>query len=622
MGGISFIIYTDTNISIDFIKKFMDIKHRGISDSAYITESSINLNTLNTQQQQQVSLDLSRNDIRTYKMYTFVLGFHRMSINDTSYNATQPFEDPIINKLKVYPELRTRPNRKLICNGEIYNYSSLVTTNEFTDKNLSSSCDVEIILPLYIKYLEKYDNNSDLAIVNTINDLDGEFTFVLTENLQTYITKKINVYIARDYLGIKPLYYITNNGSNFYMFVSEIKALPLFIINNETYTISQVPPGSYWSFQSKEFIIYNDITKYKSLDSCVISNTDPDTVNNIYISIRNFMIKSVVSRFQLCSKENVCDTSDMSFGILLSGGFDSSLLTSILMMYLQDNNNTTPINLFTIGDDLGSDTLDINYSYKFIEFLKEKYPTITINHHKIYINDIDILASDIEKIIYHLETYDPETIRDSIPYYYLFKYIQKYTNVKILLTGDGLDELCGYSNFNNLSDDLFQSKSVDLLLNMCNYDLLRTDKMGSAFNLEIRHPFLQKTLVEYILSIHPKLKRQAVYKNTEEPIEKYIIRKAFDTDDNIIYLPNEILWRRSSCVCENLTNFELRLDNYFNELTNDQTFDINLQKLLKECNNKITLPKTKQEMFYRLIFNQLYPNRSYLVPQFWNNIWD
>ena len=612
MGGISFIIYSDTNINIDFIKKFMEIKHRGISDSNHIIESSIDLNTLNNQQQQQVALDLSRNDIRTYIKYTFVLGFHRMCINDVSFNGTQPFEDPILNKLKSYPELRNRPNRKLICNGEIYNYTDLIKSNNFTDKDLCSSCDVEIILPLYIK--------SD--IVNTINNLDGEFAFVLTENIQTYITSSINVYVARDYLGIKPLYYITNTTSKFYMFVSEIKALPSFIINNEAYLISQVPPGSYWSFQNKDmenpFVLYNDINRYKSLESCIVVNTDPDTINNVYINIRNTMTKTVISRYGLCCDTN---TSDALFGILLSGGFDSSILTSILLKYLVDNNFTGHVHLFTIGDTLGEKNLDVTYASELVHFFKEKYPTININHHIIYVNDIDILTSDIEKIIYHLETYDPETIRDSIPFYFLFKYIKEFTNIRVLLSGDGIDELCGYSNFTDLSDANFQSKSVDLLLNLCNYDLLRTDKISCAFNLELRHPFLQKTFVEYILSLHPKLKKPGVYKNTENPIEKYIIRKAFDTDI-FVYLPNSILWRPYKCICENLSNFELRLHNYFNDTISDTIFNTELQKLLNTSNNKLTLPTNKEELFYRLIFNKLYPNRSYLVSQFWNDIWN
>lgn len=622
MGGIEFIIYNDININIDFIKSFMGIKYRGINDTSHIIESSIDLNILNTQQQNQVTLYLSKNDIQTYKQYTFVMGFHRMCINDQSFNGSQPFEDPIVNKLLVYPELKQRPSRKLICNGEIYNYKDIININSFTDKDYCSNSDVEVILPLYIKYNSDDNTNTNNALIKTINDLDGEFAFILTENIKTYITANINIYVVRDYLGIKPLFYVKNNTFDFYMFVSEIKTLPNFIINNDSYEICQVPPGSFWSFQTRTFTKYYDINTYKDINNCLIQNTDAESVNIIYTNIKRLITEAIISRYGECCEINEHHTQ-LSFGILLSGGFDSSLMTSILIKYLisidHDFSNCV-IDLFTIGDTLGSDDIDVNYAIIMVEFLKTKYPNVNINHHIIYINDIEILTSDIETIIYHLETFDPETIRESIPYYYLFKYISEKTNVKVLLTGDGLDELGGYSNFSTLSDNDFQLKSIELLKNLCNYDILRTDRMSNAFSLELRHPFLQKKFVEYVLSIHPKLKRFQVYKNTEDPIEKYIIRKSFDIHvQNDNYLPESILWRRTLCICESLSNFELRLQNYFNALIDDQTFNF---KLKQYPINEITLPKTKEELFYRQIFDKLYPNRNYLVSKFWNNIWD
>ena len=93
----------------------------------------------------------------------------------------------------------------------------------------------------------------------------------------------------------------------------------------------------------------------------------------------------------------------------------------------------------------------------------------------------------------------------------MFKYISEKTLVKVLLTGDGLDELGGYSNFNDLNDTMFQEKSVELLLNLCNFDILRSDRISNAFSLELRNPFLQKDFVKYMLSIHPSIKKSQVY---------------------------------------------------------------------------------------------------------------
>lgn len=601
MGGISFICYNNKtfNITIDFLYQFMKTKYRGIGETTQVIENTPDLADLNYN---QISMELTKHEIQTYKTFTYFFNFHRMKINDSTFNASQPFENPIKTMFNLYPHSRYRPIRKLLCNGEIYNYIDL--KNNFNVLELSSECDVEIILPLYI---EKQGD-----IIETLKLLDGEFAMILTDNITSYNMKNTYVYAARDYLGIKPLYYITNNSNNFYMFVSEIKEIPLFILNNNSYFISQVPPGSIWSFKNpNEFIIYDDINNLKSLESCTINSFNPDVLNNIYENIREKINNAVLSRYSNC-----CN-SEKTFGILLAG-FDSCLMTSVLikeLVKLEHDFIKCPIYLFTIGDTLGGEDLDTYCSTEYIKFISEMYPNIHFHHHIININNIEILTSDIEKIIYHLETFDPETIRESIIYFYLFKYISEKTLVKVLLTGDGLDELGGYSNFNDLNDILFQEKSVELLLNLCNFDILRSDRISNAFSLELRHPFLQKDFVKYMLSIHPIIKKSQIYKNTEVPIEKYIIRKSFDYSvSGFNYLPSSILWRRSKCICDNLTNFEIRLNVYFDNLLNEQSYNI----LLK----KYQINDTKQHIYYRDIFNKFFPNRDYLVKQFWNNIWD
>ena len=113
---------------------------------------------LNNRELTQIELNLSRKDIAEYKQYHFVLGFHRLSINDLSANASQPFIDPISNKLIKYPILRNRPQRHLICNGEVYNYQELKELRGFIDKDLSSDCDIQLILADYIYHMEKKMN--------------------------------------------------------------------------------------------------------------------------------------------------------------------------------------------------------------------------------------------------------------------------------------------------------------------------------------------------------------------------------------------------------------------------------------------------------------------------------
>jgi asparagine synthase (glutamine-hydrolysing) len=613
MGGFEFIIHTnDTKININMISSFMKMKHRGPDESNYISVSTDNLNNLNNVQQQNIQLYLSKDDIRTYKQYTFIFAHHRLCVNDISYNATQPFEDPIVNKLLKYPELRNRPDRKLLCNGEIYNYQELKASHEFTDKDLSSTCDVEIILPLYI--------NNDIE--TTLNNIDGEYAFILTENIKTFQLNKTNVYACRDYLGMRPLYYVKNDDMSLCMFVSEIKSLPEYILNNPSYMIKHVIPGTYWSFQQSimekndNFIKYYSLDKYKDLSMCTIDSTQPDSLSEIYKNLQEKITNSITTRFK---------NSDHKVGILLSGGFDSSLILSIVVKNLVEKNYdfvNNPFNVFTIGDQLAGEDLDCEKSVNIVNFLENKYQ-IDIHHHIINVNHMSIVKSDIEQIIYHLESYDPETVRESLPYFYLLNYIKTKTDVKVLLTGDGLDELGGYENFNNLDDDQFQIKSVELLQNMYKFDLLRTDKIANMFGLEIRHPYLDKNLIEYMLTLHPKLRRAGYYTSNKAPISKYIFRKAFETN---VYgselILEDCLWKEHQCLCHSLTNFELRLTNYMNNVITDEEFNAFLNGLLNESNiNMKTIPKNKEEMYYRKIFRKFYSNRDYLVDMFWEDIW-
>lgn len=613
MGAINFIIYNNLSIGIDFIKSFMNIKSRGPDDTSFATYSTSDLNDLNLQTQPLVYSTLSKDEIRTYKQYHFMFAYHRLFINDKSFNASQPFIDPIEHKIKKYKDLRQRPQRQLLCNGEIYNYNDLKSTHDFNDKDLASNCDVEIILPLYIKWNNTED--SITSLINTINSLDGDFAFILTENITTFQLSLINIYAVRDFLGIKPLYYIQNISNNTFMFISEIKALPDDIIKNISYNITHVKPGTLWSFQTFGFIEYFSFEPYKNLDNC-INTSNQITFDSIYKNIQDLIINTIISRY---------NNSDKQIGVLLSGGFDSCLITALLIRYLlsiQHDFILNPIHIFTVGDSLSQDN-DCKHASEFVQYL-EQIHNITLHHHIINVNDINIIESDLDTIVYTLETYEPEVIRESITFYYLLRYIKQNTSVSVLLTGDGLDELIGgYDEFKNLDDQLFQNKTIELLQNLYKYDLIRTDRLSSKFGLEIRQPYLNKQFVEYILSIHPNFKQQQTYSNNQPPITKYIIRKAFEKEIfNEDLLPYKFLWKPVECLCNSLTDFEIRLDDFFQRNISDEIFNRNLNLLINENQNQLTLPKTKEHMYYRLIFRKYFPNRDYLVDKFWDDIFN
>jgi asparagine synthetase B (glutamine-hydrolysing) len=310
MGGLYLAVYKvcKQNLNIDFVRSFMDLKFRGLDDTHWSIESTVNMKNLSPQQTNIIQANLSRDQIQKYTQYNFVYGFHRSCINDDTFNGSQPFEDPIKNQTIKYPDLNTRPLRKLLCNGEIYNYDLLKTKYNFGSKDLSSSSDVEIFLPLYIQNRASIANPED-AIKTTLAQIDGDFSMILTENVNSYDLSTVKTFVARDFLGIKPLFYVYNkncSGSqDFYLFVSEIKALPRLLMNNESYVVGQVPPGTFWSFDASVntglpvFTNYYDLQQFTKLEACVFADTSPDKLSELYQLISDTVISSVTSRYSL-----------------------------------------------------------------------------------------------------------------------------------------------------------------------------------------------------------------------------------------------------------------------------------------------------------------------------------
>jgi asparagine synthetase B (glutamine-hydrolysing) len=290
---------------------------------------------------------------------------------------------------------------------------------------------------------------------------------------------------------------------------------------------------------------------------------------------------------------------------------------SILIKYKCEIGDRTPIHAFTIGDD---NNKDVVLAQDHVMSLENQYG-IDIHHHVINIKDFNLIREELPKIVGYLETYDATTIEKSIPFVFLLKYISKMTDVKILLTGDGLDELCGYQEFLNLDDTQFQEKSVQLLKNISKYDLLRCDKIAGSFGLELRQPFLDVSFVEYILSIHPKLKRAQMSGYSKDPVEKYIIRKSFDNNgiSDDFYIKSEILWCNRQDITRSFNDMKNQLQEYFDTIYNDMDF-LNLLQL--ESQSSKTLPKTKGEIYYKKIFNALYPNMNNILNHEWEFLWN
>lgn len=515
MGGILFAVYTSKCKNrfndIQITQIFNKMKHRGDSFSNLVTTQSVDIHSIPNKN--ILKTQLSKAELKDYQQYNFVYGYHRSNINDASYNSSQPFEDPIPLKISEYPELKRRVNRKLLCNGEIYNYKKIVDEQGFSDADLCSSSDVEVVLPLYIKH----------GLLDTLDIIDGEFAFVLTENTNTYKTKDINVFIARDPLGTRPLYMINNPDKTFFLFVSELGCLPEIGMGWEVKT---VPIGSYWSFnetfvqKNYNFTRYVSLETTYSLDKCMYTTATPENLEIIYYSVKDTLSSSV-------AKMSNFDSQHTSIGILLSDGFDSSVLLYTLLNNFKNcgNSNNLDIHLFSYGKDTGVEC---------IESLSKQFPECRLYHHNINDNSVHLTTSELERIRCTLGA--PETVPDSsIVLYTLFKYIKEKTDVKIVLCGEGLDEMFPESE---LSNTQFQDKSIENLQELSNTSIHLLDCMSAMFDIEVRYPYLGIEFRDFVMSIHPNLRRGQVYDSSRRVIEKYIIRKSFES-----CIPDCILWK-------------------------------------------------------------------------------
>jgi asparagine synthase (glutamine-hydrolysing) len=537
MGAILFAIYTQKSpLSIEFTQAFMTMFSRGSDDTQYITTATTAITKFN---EDQIKLRLSKREMAEYQQMYFLLGYHRNAINDLSIDATQPFEDPIQHKILDNPELRLRPKRRLMCDGEIYNFKELIQANNFGDKDLQSNSDVEVILPLYIQE----------GLSSTINLLDGEYSFVITDNIETYNLKQVNAFVVRDMFGTRPMFMVKGTDSNnpFRMFVSELKGVPSHILQSKDFVVQEMPPGTYWSFQNTsndEFTSYIDWEEYTKIDTfCTINSTTPDALAVLYNQIQEEVQTAITSRMQ---------TSDVPIGILLSGGFDSSIILSVMGKNAVESTN---IHAFTIGD---IDNSDVIIAKETVQFMEETYG-ITITHHIVslhetYSNKCKDVLTQLQDT---LRTDSVDSLNKALPLHLLCQYIKNNTDVKVLLCGEGLDELCGDNQLVNISDaGQFQRKSVELLRGLHKGGLMVFDRIAANVGLEIRYPFLSRKFVEFVLSIHPRLKMPQVYRVGNPPIEKYIIRKSFEALA-APSLPYSVLWRTMSGLsdCLQLNSF-------------------------------------------------------------------
>lgn len=431
----------------------------------------------------------------------------------------------------------------LVCNGEIYNYLDIINKNNFQTKS-----DCHVILDLYIKY----------GIFKTLTELDGEFAFVLVDLDKD---NGMKIYSSRDRFGIRPLFF-TKDENGVY-FSSELKGLPFEGKGK------QLEPRNIYYF--KENLTQISVPYYE------IGKNKIDISETVYGDIRNALFKSVNDRLQ----------SERPIGALLSGGLDSSLICGIASKILATRGQR--LNTFTIGMDI--DSPDILHARNVAKHINSIHREIIIPVH--------VWIKTLSKVIRQIETTCITTIRASTAQYLISKWISENTDIKVILNGDGSDELtAGYLYFFNAPDHIESHNENLLLLNQIHYyDVLRVDRGISAFGLESRVPFLSHHFVDLYLSIDPSLRNPI----KGERVEKFLLRKSFE-DENII--PSEVLWRQKEAFSDAVSNKRKSWFEYIKEYVETQVDD----------NVDITGFPSKEAFWYYKIFKEYYPNCANITP--------
>jgi len=549
-------------------------------------------------------------------MVKAMFGFHRLAINGLNEESNQPF---IIDDIA------------LICNGEIYNYKELYKMiGEPSPAKTDSDC--EIILHLYVRY----------GIEQTLQMLDGVFSFVLLDYRISNIDSKL--YVARDPYGVRPLYKLRphqltydEQSSDVFGFASEIKVLSEFYKqlnvnklsvsskrhrNIPKYSISHFEPGTYETYELKftalaswQFIEKNIYHKIGFHTTIPLSSPLQTNKDDVFYNIQRYLYGAVEKR---------CLATERQVACLLSGGLDSSLITALVCEFNRKHGKPMP-ETYSIGL---AESEDLKYAKIVADYLGTKHTTIIV----IEQDFIDAIPN----VIRCIESYDTTTVRASIGNWMLGKYISENSEAKVIFNGDGSDELTGGYLYMRKAPDMieFDKECRRLLKDIHMFDVLRSDKSISSHGLEPRTPFLDRTWIQFYMSIPPSQR----FDTTK--CEKWLLRTSFSKPyiKNSIgeqLLPDKVLWRRKEAFSDGVTSNSRSLFQIIQEHCEKEFFDIDYpnysfimqspemyQRIVKVHKNMETvgghlLPKTAEQFYYRKIFEQAYPGLGNIIPYFW-----
>ncbi len=469
------------------------------------------------------------NDRGMHSCGNAVLGHTRLSIVDVA-GGHQPI-------------LAGTGDQVIICNGEIYNFRKLkrALAPKYRFRTLT---DTEAILHLY---REKGPQ--------CVRELDGMFAFAISDG--------DDFMLARDPIGIKPLYY--GHYRDHLYFSSELGAMTLAGVDE----VHEFPAGHYYT-PGEGFVKYYDIP---AIEDHLL--TDIEETGDL---IRETFIEAV--------RKRLLADPEVPVGSFCSGGLDSSIVAAIAAEEIPN------LHTFVVG--MRDEDGDVSDDVKAARIASAH---IDSTHHELLFTEEEYYEA-LPVVIKKLESYDPSLVRCAVPCYFTCKLAADH--VTVVLTGEGADELfTGYHYMKHYPMDKLNLEARRCIGNLHNINLQRADRMGMFFSLELRVPFLDVAMVDLAMKIPPELK---IREHNGEKIEKWIFRKAFEGTG---YLPEEILWRykvqyTQGAGCESLGE----------RLAEKEMSEEEFQRIKAE-NPKATI-NSREAAYYFKIFRSFHPQDSIL----------
>ncbi|EKE67763.1 asparagine synthase B [Gallaecimonas xiamenensis] len=452
------------------------------------------------------------------------------------------------------PLLNADKNNVLAVNGEIYNHRAI--RKQYQDSyQFQTESDCEVILALYQEKGEAF-----------LDELNGIFAFVL------YDATNNSYLIGRDHMGIIPLYIGWDQDGNFYV-ASEMKALTPVCNRVETF-----PPGHYLSSKDGQIKRYYQ-RDWQSFEAVEHNQSSVDELRGA--------LDAAVKR-QLMS--------DVPYGVLLSGGLDSSVISALAQRHaerrIEDDDQSQAwwprLHSFAVGLKGSPDLAAAQVVAKHIGTV----------HHEVHFTVQEGLDA-VRDVIYHLETYDVTTIRASTPMYLMARKI-KAMGIKMVLSGEGSDELFGgYLYFHKAPNAReFHEETLRKLDKLYLFDCLRANKAMAAWGVEARVPFLDKEFMDVAMRLNPQDKMCGNGK-----IEKHIVREAFAD-----MLPESVAWRQKEQFSDGVGYSWI---DSLKEVTASEVSDQQLQSA--QYRFPVNTPDTKEAYFYRQVFEEHFGNLDSVV---------